>query len=210
MFFEPMVIDGVLVSSGRVMRPDEVNESLADRPALREVVSGWYLCGDVDERMFYALAATRGECTLQMTVLTGGTTGNYGLFAQQVGTLQHRFVLPLFEPLVVALLESLREAPLQLSLGKNDTEEALLIRRKLPVREISQVQALMQSPAEVDAAAVTANVQRALESAMRIDAMKRFPGLPKVTDVCVSLVIPEAVFTMVDKLERMVSTDCFH
>lgn len=72
MFFDSMVIDGVLVSCGRVMRPEEVNESLADRPALQRIVSGWYLCGDVNERMFYALAAARGECSMRMTVLTGG------------------------------------------------------------------------------------------------------------------------------------------
>ncbi|MBC8752507.1 hypothetical protein OKW43_005801 [Paraburkholderia sp. WC7.3g] len=210
MFFEPMVIEGVLVSSGRVMRPDEVNDSLAERPALQRRVSGWYLCGDVDERMFYALAAARGECTMQMTVLTGGAAGNYGLFAQQVGTLQHRFVLPLFEPSVAGLLESLQDAPVQLSLGRNDTEEALLIRQKLLVQGITQVQTLMQSLEDVDAAAVVANGQHVLESAMRIDSMKRFPGLPEVTDVCVSFVIPEAVFTVVDQFARTVSAASFH
>ena len=50
MFFEPLIIGNVLVSSGRVMRPEEVEESLADRPAVRNVVGGWYLCGDVLEK----------------------------------------------------------------------------------------------------------------------------------------------------------------
>jgi hypothetical protein len=210
MFFEPMVINGVLVSSGRVMRPDEVNESLADRPALQRIVSGWYLCGDVDERMFYALAAARGECSMQMTVLTGGTSGNYGLLAQQVGTLQHRFVIPLFEPSVVALLESLQDEPVQLSLGRNDMEDALLIRRKLFLPETAKVWALTQSLEEVNAAAVMANGRRMLESAMRIDSMKRVSGSPEVTDVCVSFVIPEAVFTMGDQLAQLVSAGSFH
>jgi hypothetical protein len=134
----------------------------------------------------------------------------YGLLAQQVGTFQHRFVLPLFEPSVVALLEFLQDAPVQLSLGRNDTDEALLIRRKLFVSEIAKVRALTQSLADVNAAAVMANGRRMLESATRIDSMKRFSGSPEVTDVCVSFVIPEAVFTMVDQFARNVSAGSFH
>ena len=101
MFFEPLIIGNVLVSSGRVMRPEEVEESLADRPAVRKVVGGWYLCGDVLREMFDALVGKQGDCAMQMTVFRGGSSGNYGLFAQQIDTFEHRFLLPLFEPSVI-------------------------------------------------------------------------------------------------------------
>ena len=120
-----------------------------DRPAVRKVVGGWYLCGDVLREMFDALVGKQGDCAMQMTVFRGGSSGNYGLFAQQIDTFEHRFLLPLFEPSVIQLLESLQDEPVQLSLGRQDEDAAVLIRQQLPWSQVSEVLRFRQRASDI-------------------------------------------------------------
>lgn len=191
MFFEPVVIGDALVSSGRIMRPEEVKESLADRPGIRNVVGGWYLCGDVMQEMFDALVAKQGACAMQMAVFEGASAGNYGVFTQQIDAFQHRFLLPLFEPPVIQLLESLRDGPVQLSLGRQNEDAAVLIQQRLPWPQISEVVRFTQRIADVCITDVFSNGRDILDRARALDTVTGFPGMPRPTDVCVSFVLPD-------------------
>jgi hypothetical protein len=195
MFFEPLIIGDVLVSSGRVMRPEEVEESLVDRPAVRKVVGGWYLCGDVLREMFDALVGKQGDCAMQMTVFRGGSSGNYGLFAQQIGTFEHRFLLPLFEPSVIQLLESLQDEPVQLSLGRQDEDAAVLIRQQLPWSQVSEVLRFTQRTSDIRVADVMSGGRRMLDTARTAGAFSGAPGTQRPTAVCVSFVLPDEALT---------------
>ncbi|MDD1790147.1 hypothetical protein [Burkholderia gladioli] len=200
MFFEPVTIGDVMVSSGRVMRPEEVKESLADRPAVRNIVGGWYLCGDVLREMFDALVAAQGTCTMQMAVFCGGSSGNYGVFAQQVETFQHRFLLPLFEPPIIHLLESLRDEPVQLSLGRQDEDAAVLIRQRLPWSQVSEVLRFTQRVGDVRVTDVFSDGRTILDRARAVDAIASFPGMPHPSTVCVSFVLPEEALSAHEQL----------
>jgi hypothetical protein len=191
MFFEPVIIGDVLVSSGRVMRPQEVEESLADRPAVQSIVGGWYLCGDVQRGMFDALVAKEGACSMKMTVFQGALSGNYGLFTQQVEALQHRFLLPLYEPAVIQLLQSLRDEPVQLSLGRQNEDAAVLIRQRLPWSQVSEVLRFTQRVGDIRISDVFASGRPILDKARAADTVASFPGLPRPTGICVSFVMPE-------------------
>lgn len=205
MLFEPMVIDGVLVSSGRVMRPEQVEESLADRPAVRKVVGGWYLCGDVQRGMFDALVGSQGHCTMQMTVFRGASSGNYGVFTQQVEGFQHRFVLPLYEPLVVELLRSLRDEPVQLSLGRQNEDAALLVRQRLPWPLVAEVFRFTQRVGEIRVSDVFAGGRLILDKARAADAVAEFPDMPRPTEICVSFVMPEEALLAHEQLGGVAS-----
>jgi hypothetical protein len=130
--------------------------------------------------MFDALTASRGGCMMHMAVFTGASAGNYGVFTQQVGARQHRFVLPLFEPSVTALLESLRGAPIQLSLGRHGEGEALLIRRDLPWSEVSQVMALTQRIGDI-------SVTDVMSSGREISIEQWLPTLSRSFPTCRNL-----------------------
>ncbi|CAM2191243.1 conserved protein of unknown function [Paraburkholderia kururiensis] len=191
MLFEPVVIDGVLVSNGRVMRPEEVKAKLADRPRVRNAVFGWYLCGDVLREMFDALVENQGDCTMQMTVFRGGSSGNYGVFTQQAETLQHRFVLPLYEPPVIQWLQSLHDNPVQLSLGRQNEDAAVLINQHLPWPQVSDVLRFTQSLSDIRISEVFAGGRPILDKAIAADTVACFPGMPRPRDICVSFVMPE-------------------
>jgi hypothetical protein len=211
MFFEPVTIGDVLVSSGRVMRPEEVQESLKDRPgAVRRVVGGWYLCGDVYREMFDALVAAQGDCTMQMAVFRGASSGNYAIFAQLVGCFEHRFLLPLFEPPVVQLLESLRDEPVQLSLGRQDEDAAVLIRQRLPWSQISEVLRFTQRPSDIRVADVMSGGREMLDGARTADALAAVPGVQHPSAVCVTFVLPDEAFTAHVQLGGPAVTNVVH
>lgn len=191
MLFESVEIDGVLVSSGRVMRPEQVEESLADRPNVRNAVGGWYLCGDVLREMFDALVAKQGDFAMQATVFQGGPSGNYCIFTQQVETLQHRFVLPLYEPSVIELLQSLRDNPVQLSLGRQSEDAAVLLRQRLPWSQASEVLHFTQRLSDIRVSDVFAGGRLILDRARTADTVACFPAMRRPTDICVSFVMPE-------------------
>lgn len=196
MFFESIEIGDVLVSSGRVMRPDEVKESLADRPTMRERVNGWYLCGDVQRGMFDALVGSQGHCTMQMSVFEGGVAGNYGIFTQQAGRFRHRFLLPMFEPLVVQLLQSLQHEPVQLSLGRQSEDDAILVQQRLPWWQVAEVLRFAQRPSDIQISEVFAAGRPVLDMARDAGSVACFSGLPRPAGISVSFVMPEEAFSL--------------
>lgn len=191
MFFESVEIEGVLVSIGRVMRPEQVEENLEGRQDVRGIIGGWYLCGDVHREMFDALVASEGNCAMQITVLQGASAGNYGVFAQQVQTLQHRFLLPLYEPPVIELLQSLRDKPVQLSLGRQNEGTAVLVHQRLPWSKIAEVLPYTQRLGEIRVSDVFAGSRSILDKARTVDTVACFPGMPRPKKLCVSFVTPK-------------------
>jgi hypothetical protein len=114
----------------RVMTPTEVREALQNRPPVEQswTEGKWYLCGDVQTQLFLLANAQFGSRMKErITAYSTPVGGHYAVISHQVLGWCHRFLLPLYEPKVMALLTGLRTQKLGFSLGNAGGEGAVLV-----------------------------------------------------------------------------------
>ncbi len=133
------------VYAGRLMSPEEVNAAIGTQPdqVIQEVVGCWTLCGDVSTGMFSALRAAsvlRGA-TERVTAFLSPAGAGYAVLTQQLQGFQHRFLLPLFEPRIIAFVAAMNRDSLVYSLGNDDDAEALVWRSTFGARDLLPLQA---------------------------------------------------------------------
>lgn len=203
MYWEPFVVDGVLVSVGRVMKPEEVSASLAFRPGFRDMVNGWYLCGDVHRKMYDRLVETNGTCDMSLGIIPAGKGGNYAILRVDAEDFRHVFVLPLFEPPVIGLLESLYTKPIQLSLARQNEDAAALIGTRVPWQHVSEVLRYRQQATELAMSDVFATGGFVLDRVRAVEAVKSMDGRSCPERSSVSFIMPEAALAACEQLAGM-------
>lgn len=207
MFVEPVTFRDALVIPARVMAPTELTDALAEKPKLQELLasSGWCICGDASAKMFDALSLLGDAPPVRFTGFRGSRGGNYAVVAHQVQGCQHRFLLPLYDEKVGAFLRSLEYGFLQVSLGRQGQENALVLRGKCPWSHVVPLVEMVQRSQDTNALSAIAEVKEVLLALARFDAIPSNDIETAVDDLSVSYFIPELIVSYVQKVHRQAS-----
>ncbi len=182
---------------GRLMSPKEVEEATEDYDhQTRQRVRGhWSLCGDCSQEMFDNIAQLRNVAlrhSLGVFQRNDGT--KFLVVTHQLGSAQHRFLVPMWDPRVPDFLDAVSSGRYSISLArKGDTQAVVLssdadaplaieLRKHLmPMPDAQQLQSLL----------------RALPQFMETVATpEEFPNLQEglaITDVSLSIVFDAMV-----------------
>lgn len=185
-------IYGTTVSSGRLMAPTEVEEAVQNREGIPGVRAGWCLCGDVKKSMFDEIGKHGTGVDIRLSVFIGPADGAYATITQQLGGMQHRFLLPLFEPPVIAYLKALERQPIQTMLGREGETAAMVLHNELPWRNIVPLVGMCQQKRPVTVEKTLAEMTDAVRA---ICLPETIPSVYKgvaLTEVSVSVIMPMA------------------
>lgn len=116
------------VHFGRIMSPAEVIESAneSETAELAGFDSAWSLCGDTSSEMF-KLVQTGEAVAMRFTVFGHGNQ-LYLVITHQIRSLQHRFILPMYEAAVHEFLAHAVKKTIWFSFGDNGKNEAVVLR----------------------------------------------------------------------------------
>lgn len=193
MYFEPVKHGDALVIPARIMDTSELTAALGTKPGLQKMLAsaGWCICGDVSRQMFDALSQL-GEAPLtRLTGFAGSVGGNYAVITHQVRTSQHRFLLPLYDRKAEGFLRSLKHGILQVSLGRQGQEAALMLRGECPWSHVLPLVEVLQSPSGMNSSTATGELKEVLAAVARLDAIPSNDIGTVVDDLSVSFVLPE-------------------
>ena len=176
-----------------ILTPEQVLKNTKSYPEnVRASVRGkWFLCGDFSERMFDLVKADfPGDLSIRVTVFASAIGVYYGVVSHQVKDHAHRFVLPLYEPSAVELLQSVQKLPLMFMLGRDEEEDAVVLPCPLTGHDFAPLLTLCSSPAVEqlrDAVAELPQVISQLKEPSRVPTAVRGQ---EVTHVDVSVLLP--------------------
>lgn len=89
----------------------------------------------------WALASTRTtEIKMQLRSLLSDEKPGYAIWVQEIGSWQHRTIIPLMGKTCADFLKSLENNPLQLRLTEAETLQSLSMKRNIPVEAVQELQ----------------------------------------------------------------------
>ncbi|WP_233864676.1 hypothetical protein [Paraburkholderia adhaesiva] len=185
------------VYPARLMAPDEVMAVVGDRQDRSAGLGGWFLCGDVSLPMFSRLLAGTPRLGFTCCMMTGGLAGNYAVMAIQLDSYQHRFLLPLFEQPVAEFIRSLREGPLQLSLGDAGGDNAAITSVTFPQKLHAPVANLLQSGVDIDDRDTLSSWKDVVGEVCNLSMLPSLVDGRSVDDLSVSVMMPMEAFNRV-------------
>jgi hypothetical protein len=144
------------------MAPTEVEEAVQRRQGIPGLLPGWCLCGDVKKSTFDAINKYGAGVDIRLSAFIGPDDGAYATITQQLGGMQHRFLLPLFEPSVIEFFKALEQQPIQVMLGREGETQALMLHNELPWRNIVPVVGMCQQNHELAAEKALAEMTSAI------------------------------------------------
>jgi hypothetical protein len=186
-------IDDAQVCAGRLMSPEELRIATAGHAGLPGPLDGWCLCGDASVSMFDALAESGGVVGSRLTGFVGPAGGSYMVVTHQLRTSQHRFLLPLYEPLVASFLKWLEHYPMRIMLGRRGQSDAIVMHNRMVWSDLQPLVAMCQPEGSVDAAAMAAESLLTAASVCRPDTIPSFHAGIDVSDISVSVVLPTSL-----------------
>ncbi len=190
MNFESVELYGSMVSNGRLMAPSEVHEAIYQRKGIPGLHPGWCLCGDVKASMFNAIIEHGNDVDIRLSGFIGPGDGAYATITQQLGGMQHRYLLPLYEPSVVEFLEALVRQPIQTMLGREGQTQAIVLQSKLPWRNIAPLVGMCQQNRHVGVDETLAEMTEAIRAVSRPETIPSvYKGLV-LNEVSVSVIVP--------------------
>jgi hypothetical protein len=205
MNFESVDIYGALVSNGRLMTPIDVHEAVHHRRGIPGLRPCWYLCGDTRESMFDEIGRHGAGVDIRLSGFIGAAGGAYATITQQFSGMQHRFLLPLFEPPVIAFLKSLEQQPIQAMLGRQGQTQAIVLHNELPWRNIVPLVGMCQQNRQVAVDETLAEVMAAIRAVCRSETIPSvYKGAP-LTEVSVSVILPMQYCLAIAKDEAQTS-----
>ncbi|AQV96398.1 hypothetical protein BJN34_21250 [Cupriavidus necator] len=190
MNFESIAIRGSLVSPARLMSPSEVRAATTNHPGLLRPLGGWYLCGDASARIVDAIVRNGGDAAIRLTGFVGPSGGHYVVLTHQLGSSQHRFLLPQYEPPVELYLRSLESQPIQVMLGRQGGDDSVVLHNRLPWPHIVPLVEMCQVQRCASVATTFDEMRAATFAVTRLERIPSLDGNVAVSDVSVSLVVP--------------------
>lgn len=190
MNFESVSLYGSLVSNGRLMAPSEVQEAIHQRNGIPGLLPGWCLCGDVKASMFDAIIKHGNGVDIRLSAFVGPADGSFATITQQLGGMQHRYLLPLYEPSVVAYLKALEWQPIQTMLGREGQTKAVVLHNALPWRNIVPLVRMCQQSRRVSVDETLAEMTEAIHAVSRPETIPSVYKGVTLTEVSVSVIVP--------------------
>ena len=178
----------------RLISPAEAKTAFEHHPseAGSWTSAKWLLCGDARSELFDMLKAEfRNAIAVRLSTYCTPAGGNYAVISHQLFGCAHRFVLPLYESKVQAmLLELHKTGELAFLFGNERGKDAALVRSPLSRAAFAPLLAMTNPHPKQP-------LHRAInELLLVINAMNRPKQVPslrrgeKVEDVTVSIVLP--------------------
>lgn len=118
------------LSEGTILTPAQVNEILLGRNETENsrLKNRWMLCGDVSRTMHERLRHAELKDLLSAVSVIGDLSqGLYVVLTHQLEDMQHRFVMPVYEPMVAQFVKSLETDDYVVALGAEGGNEALVV-----------------------------------------------------------------------------------
>jgi hypothetical protein len=114
-------------TTGRLMSPQEVYAATLSRPNIpNELKHEWFMCGDIPENIWDALAQRKVDIGYRLSAFTTPVNGAYACFTMQVGRAQVRFLLALGREKSEWFLKEAAHCGIYLSVARNDSDNALV------------------------------------------------------------------------------------
>jgi len=176
---------------GRIMSTEEVAAAANERSTANLVLAekAWSVCGDVSSSMFRALQGSQGPA-FRVTVFGSGRDV-YLVLTHQVFSLQHRFVLPLYDRKVQELLAHAMNRPIWFSFSAG--EQGFILRSYRHEHELRPV--LAMTP-KLDMRERDAAMNKLLDAMPELAHPARIPSCLRghvVTAVSATLIAPEGL-----------------
>jgi len=178
---------------GRIMSTEEVVAAAHERSTANLVSAekAWSVCGDVSSLMFRALKGSHGPA-FRVTVFGNGRDV-YLVMTHQVLSLQHRFVLPLYDRKVQELLAHAMKRPIWFSFGDDAGEQGFIVRSHTHAHELRPVLAMAPN---LDMRERDAAMNKLLDAMPELAHPARIPSCVRgqvVTHVSTTLIAPEGL-----------------
>lgn len=188
----------------RLDTPEQVEESVrVIGGELPEVFAGkWMLHGGLTEPMFENLRA--GDPNLMRRRISTFTTRGsaYLVLTHQLLTRQHRFLLPLWEPLAHKCVKALHEGKLGFLLSRQAQDEAILLSSLFVPSEVEPVLSQCTSPDAKEALELIAEMRLVVETIRQHKAIPCCYGLGFISEVAVSVLMPEEQMDAILNMHR--------
>lgn len=118
------------VSDGTILAPEQVNEVLLGRNVTESMhlKDKWMLCGDISRTMHESLSRASLKNLLSAVSAIGDMSqGIYVVLTHQLEDMQHRLVMPIYEPVVARFLRAVGTDNYVIALGAEGGAEALVV-----------------------------------------------------------------------------------
>ena len=181
---------GALVSNGRLMSPPEIQEVIFNRNGVPGLQAGWCLCGDTTKSMFDAVVKHGNGVDVRLSGFVGPANGAFATITQQLGGMQHRFLLPLFEPPIIAFLKALERQPIQVMLGRERQTQALMLHNAPRWRDIVPLVEMCQQNRSVGVGETLEEMTEVIHAVSRLETIPSVYAAIGLTEVSVSVIVP--------------------
>ena len=179
--------------SAEIYSPDDVEIMFQDFPEVeRAAIRGrWMLAGAVNDELYSSLEANDGfDIAAQVEYLNSPLGATYTVITCQLDERQHRFVLPMYEPMVVALLTKASKQPLSIYLeSKGPMKRGITYDCPLQPKRFAGAKARCQSIGARKRVDFLVEFPAIVSTFLATDTVPSLNGLP-VRDVDASYVLP--------------------
>lgn len=192
------VVGGIYV--GVLMSPADVSKATQGRKGeMYKQLCRWTFCGDVSPGLLDLLQVShlRPGANERITAFTAPSGLNYAVFTHQVSSLQHRFLVPLFDGHVVKCIEEVgRGGPLGYSLAA-ENDKAIVWPSVLGSRDVRPLGALCTAVKD-------GQEEEVMEEYARVLAEAREPErIPSLVQGTVVRYVSVSVIPPLDVMERL-------
>jgi hypothetical protein len=144
------------LTTGRLMSPADITAALAQRPADKERIAGWVMCGEIEPTVWELLRANPTAMRVSSRCVTGASGTSFLLVRLHIADREHSLVMPLVGRLVAEFVATTCQShTLQMSLARGNGEESCVMSRGIPEGLAQQLQDLCRKDI-VDAAVLYA------------------------------------------------------
>lgn len=179
------------VSDGTILTPAQVNEVLLGRNVAEssQLKDKWMLCGDVSRKMHDRLrhAALR-DLPSSVSALGDMSKGVYVVLTHQLEDMQHRFVMPVYEPVVARFLQAVGTDDYVIALGAEGGVEALVV-PGLPNEGWSRAREFLPQVAQHPLQPMVEAFGPSVSGLARLDTLSALGG-QEVRQLSLSVVLP--------------------
>lgn len=180
----------------RIMSPQEVSSAITTSTrGLSELLERrWMLCGDVAAETFALMRQIPlRDVACRVSAFTSSNFGNYAVIAHQVSTHHHRFVLPLWDPEVIAFIRALQTQPHGFMLGCAGAMDAVVLPGFASAGELRPLLRFCSEPTEQEFGVLIGELPLVIATMARVDAIPSVDAARPVTTASMSFCLPARI-----------------